>query len=56
MGLSFGRILADVSISVPRLFEGPMLRWVFENDPTWYRESYRELCFQILEEIDRDRQ
>ncbi len=37
-----------------RIFESPITRRVFEKDPHWYRASYRQLCDEILTEIDSD--
>ncbi len=36
------------------IFESPITRRLFEKDPHWYRASYRQLCDEILTEIDSD--
>lgn len=35
-----------------RIFESPITRRVFEKDPNLYRVSYRQLCNEIITEID----
>ncbi len=37
-----------------RTLESPITRRVFEKDPNWYRASYRQLCNEIITEIDSD--
>ena len=37
-----------------RMFESPITRRAFEEDPNWYRASYRQLCREIITEIDSD--
>ena len=37
-----------------RVFESPITRQLFETDPDWYRSSYRQLCDEILTEIDSE--
>ncbi len=38
-----------------RTLESPITRQEFEKDPNWYRASYRQLCNEIITEIDSDR-
>ena len=38
-----------------RVLESPISRLEFEKDPNWYRASYRQLCNEIITEIDSDR-
>ena len=35
-----------------RIFELPITRIMFEEDPSWYRASYRQLCSELIAEID----
>ena len=35
-----------------RIFESPITRLMFEEDPNWYRDSYRQLCSELITEID----
>ena len=37
-----------------RVLESPITRLAFEEDPNWYRASYRQLCSEIINEIDAD--
>ena len=37
-----------------RELESPITRLAFEEDPNWYRASYRQLCREIITEIDSD--
>ena len=37
-----------------RVLESPITRLAFEEDPNWYRDSYRRLCNEIIIEIDAD--
>jgi hypothetical protein len=37
-----------------RTLESPITRQMFEKDPNWYRVSYRQLCNEIITEIDSD--
>ncbi len=37
-----------------RVFESPITRQLFESDSDWYRESYRQLCHEILTEIESE--
>jgi hypothetical protein len=37
-----------------RELESPITRLAFEEDPNWYRASYRRLCREIITEIDSD--
>jgi len=37
-----------------RIFESPVTRQMFEKDPNWYRASYRQLCSELITEIDSD--
>ena len=37
-----------------RELESPIIRLAFEKDPNWYRASYRQLCREIITEIDSD--
>ena len=34
--------------------ESPIARLSFEKDPNWYRASYRQLCSEIINEIDSE--
>jgi hypothetical protein len=34
------------------VFESPLTRQMFEKDPNWYRASYRQLCREIITEIN----
>ena len=36
------------------VLESPISRLEFEKDPNWYRASYRQLCSEIIDEIDSD--
>jgi len=36
------------------VLESPIARLAFEEDPNWYRASYRRLCNEIIIEIDAD--
>ncbi len=35
-----------------RVLESPITRLAFEEDPNWYRDSYRRLCSELIAEID----
>lgn len=37
-----------------RELESPIIRLTFEKDPNWYRASFRQLCREIITEIDSD--
>ena len=36
------------------VLESPIARLAFEEDPNWYRASYRRICNEIIIEIDAD--
>jgi len=37
-----------------RVLESPITRQLLEKDPNWYRASYRQLCNEMITEIDSD--
>ncbi|NIW70291.1 hypothetical protein GWN15_15615 [candidate division KSB1 bacterium] len=38
------------------IFESPIARQIFESDLNWYRASYRELCEQLISEVESEDQ